>query len=149
LTGSAIRDGRRIIMVIGGLPTGKARAQESERLLEWAFREFNDFRLAKAGDTVDQGDVWLGEQAKVPVTTQRDVIVTLPRAARRSMKVTAHYDGPARAPVQKGQVVGKLIVTADGVDPVEFPLVAAQPVDRLGTFGRVAVAAGYLVWGRR
>ncbi|HMK68069.1 MAG TPA: D-alanyl-D-alanine carboxypeptidase family protein [Stellaceae bacterium] len=149
LTASAIRDGRRIIMVLGGLATGKARASESERLLEWAFREFNDFRLAKAGDPIDQADVWLGEQAKVPVTTQQDVIVTLPRAARRSMKVTAHYDGPAHAPVQKGQVVGKLIVTADGVDPVEFPLVAAQPVDRLGTFGRVAVAAGYLVWGRR
>ncbi|HVM79758.1 MAG TPA: D-alanyl-D-alanine carboxypeptidase family protein [Stellaceae bacterium] len=149
LTGSAIRDGRRVIMVLGGLPTGKARATESERLLEWAFREFNDYRLAKAGDAIDQADVWLGEQAKVPATTQRDVVVTLPRAARRSMKVTAHYDGPTHAPVTKGQVVGKLIVTAEGVDPVEFPLVAAQPVERLGTFGRVAVAAGYLVWGRR
>jgi len=149
LTASAIRDGRRIIMVLGGLSTGKARATESERLLEWAFREFNDYRLAKAGESMDQADVWLGEQAKVPVTTQRDVVVTLPRAARRGMKVTAHYDGPAHAPVAKGQVVGKLIVTAEGVDPVEFPLVAAQPVERLGTFGRVAVAAAYLVWGRR
>jgi D-alanyl-D-alanine carboxypeptidase (penicillin-binding protein 5/6) len=78
LTGSAIRDGRRIIMVLGGLPSGKARAQESERLLEWAFREFNDYRLFKAGETVDQADVWLGEQAKVPVATQKDVVVTLP-----------------------------------------------------------------------
>ncbi len=71
------------------------------------------------------------------------------RAARRSMKVTAHYDGPAHAPVAKGQVVGKIIVTADGVDPVEFPLIAAQPVEKLGPFGRVAVAAAYLVWGKR
>jgi D-alanyl-D-alanine carboxypeptidase (penicillin-binding protein 5/6) len=149
LTGSAIRDGRRIIMVLGGLPSGKARAQESERLLEWAFREFNDYRLFKAGETVDQADVWLGEQAKVPVATQKDVVVTLPRANRRSMKVTAHYDGPAHAPIVKGQTVGKLIVSAEGTDPVEFPLVAAQPVERLGPFGRVAVAAAYLVWGRR
>jgi len=149
LTGSAIRDGRRIIMVLSGMDKAVTRAQESERLLEWAFREFSDFRLFKAGDTVDQAEVWLGAESKVPVTTERDVIVTLPRAARRSMKVTVHYDSAAKAPVAKGEPIGKLVVAADGVDPVEFPLVAAQPVERLGPLGRVAVAAGYLVWGRR
>ncbi|HUN48572.1 MAG TPA: D-alanyl-D-alanine carboxypeptidase family protein [Stellaceae bacterium] len=149
LTGSAIRDGRRIIMVLGGLPSMKARATESERLLEWAFREFNNYRLVKAGDTLDQADVWLGAEPKVPVTAQQDVVVTLPKAARRTMKATVHYDGPVRAPVAKGQAVGKLTITADGVDPVTIPLVAAQPVDKLGPMGRIAVAAGYLVWGKR
>ena len=149
LTGSAIRDGRRIIMVLGGLPSMKARATESERLLERAFREFNNYRLVKAGDTLDQADVWLGAEPKVPVTAQQDVVVTLPKAARRTMKATVHYDGPVRAPVAKGQAVGKLTITADGVDPVTIPLVAAQPVDKLGPMGRIAVAAGYLVWGKR
>jgi D-alanyl-D-alanine carboxypeptidase (penicillin-binding protein 5/6) len=149
LTGSAVRDGRRIIMVIGGLPTGKARQAESERLLEWAFREFNDFRLLKAGDTVDQAEVWLGSEAKVPVTVEKDVVVTLPRAARRSMKATVHYDSAIKAPIAKGQTVGKLTVTADGVDPVEMPLVATQSVAKLGPIERIAVAAGYLVWGKR
>ena len=149
LTASASRDGRRIIMVLGGLPSMKARATESERLLEWAFREFNDYRLVKAGDVVDQADVWLGAEGKVPVTTAKDVVVTLPRAARRSLKVTASYDGPVKAPVAKGAPAGKLVITADGTDPIEVPLVTSQPVDRLGVFGRVAAAAGYLVWGRR
>jgi D-alanyl-D-alanine carboxypeptidase (penicillin-binding protein 5/6) len=149
LTASAIRDGRRIIMVMGGLPSGKARAQESERLLEWAFREFNDFRLVKSGDTIDQAEVWLGADAKVPVAAGRDVVVTLPRAARRSLKATVHYDGPIKAPISKGQTVGKLTLTADGVDPVEIPLVAVQPVEKLGPIARIAVAAGYLVWGKR
>jgi D-alanyl-D-alanine carboxypeptidase (penicillin-binding protein 5/6) len=149
LTASAIREGRRIIMVMGGLQSMKARAQESERLLEWAFREFNDFRLVKAGDAIDQAEVWLGADAKVPVTAAKDVVVTLPRAARRSMKATVHYDHPAKAPISKGQTIGKLTITADGVDPVEIPLVAMQPVEKLGPIARIAVAAGYLVWGKR
>ena len=149
LTASAVRDGRRIIMVMGGLPTGKARQQESERLIEWAFREFNDFRLLKAGDVVDQAEVWLGSEAKVPVTVDKDVVVTLPRAARRSMKATVHYDSAIKAPIAKGQTVGKLTITADGVDPVERPLIATQSVAKLGPIERIAVAAGYLVWGKR
>ena len=149
LTASAIREGRRIIMVLGGLPSMKSRAQESERLLEWAFREFNDFRLVRAGDAIDQAEVWLGAEAKVPVAAARDVVVTLPRAARRSLKATVHYDGPIKAPITKGQTVGKLTLTAEGVDPVEIPLVAVQPVEKLGPIARIGVAAGYLVWGKR
>ncbi len=45
LTASVLRGDRRIVMVLGGLPTMKARAEESERLVDWAFREFNDYRL--------------------------------------------------------------------------------------------------------
>jgi len=149
LTASAVREGRRIIMVMGGLSSGKARQAESERLLEWAFREFNDFRLVKAGDVVDQAEVWLGSEAKVPVTVGKDLVVTLPRAARRSMKATVHYDSAIKAPITKGQTVGKLTITADGVDPVEMPLIATQPVAKLGPIERIAVAAGYLVWGKR
>ena len=149
LTASAVRDGRRVIMVLSGMDKSNIRAQESERLLDWAFREFNDYRLFKKGDVIDQADVWLGATPKVAVTTPGDVVVTLPRAARRSMKVVAHYDRPARAPVTAGTPLGKLTVSADGVDPAEFPLVAAQSVPKLGPLGRVAVAAGYLLWGNR
>ncbi|HKX09158.1 MAG TPA: D-alanyl-D-alanine carboxypeptidase family protein [Stellaceae bacterium] len=149
LTASAIREGRRIIMVMGGLPSGKARQQESERLIEWAFREFKDYRLLKAGDVIDQAEVWLGSEAKVPVTVEKDLVVTLPSAARRSLKATVHYDSAVKAPISKGQTVGKITLTADGVDPVERPLVATQPVAKLGPLERIAVAAGYLVWGKR
>jgi D-alanyl-D-alanine carboxypeptidase (penicillin-binding protein 5/6) len=149
LTASVIRDGRRIIMVMGGLPTMKARAQESERLIEWAYREFNDYRLVKAGDILDEAPVWLGAEAKVPVTTKNDAVVTLARRARREMKVTAVYDGQVKAPVDKGMPVGKLVITAPDTDPVELPLVAAQPVERLGPAGRIAAAAGYFLWGKK
>jgi D-alanyl-D-alanine carboxypeptidase (penicillin-binding protein 5/6) len=149
LTASVKRDDRRIVLVLGGLPTMKARAQESERLIEWAFREFNDYRLFTAGDKVEDAELWLGSDPKVPLTVSQDLVVTMPRKSRKDMKVTVEYDRPIPAPVSKGQVVGKVIVTAPDVPPAEAPLVAGASVDRMDAFGRIATLAGYLVWGGR
>src|SRR5206468_7918326 len=101
LLASVHRDKRRIIMVLGGLPTMKARAQESERLIEWAFREFTNYQLFSAGDKVDDGDLWLGAEPKVPLSVGRDLVVTLPRRARKDMKVTLEYDRPIPTTVEK------------------------------------------------
>jgi D-alanyl-D-alanine carboxypeptidase (penicillin-binding protein 5/6) len=149
LTASVKRDDRRVILVLGGLPTMKARAQESERLIEWAFREFNDYRLFAAGAKVDEAEVWLGSEAKVPLTVSQDLRITLPRKARKDMKVTAQYDRPIAAPITKGQAVGKVIVTAPDVPPTEVPLVTAADIPRMDPLGRIATLAGYLVWGNR
>src|SRR5438132_3474526 len=149
LTASVKREDRRIILVLGGLPTMKARAQESERLIEWAFREFNDYKLFAAGDKVEDAEVWLGSDPKVPLTVGKDLVVTLPRRARKDMKVTVDYDRPIPAPVKKGQAVGKLVVTAPDVPPTEATLVAGVDVDRMDALGRIATLAGYLVWGGR
>jgi len=149
LTASVARNDRRIILVLNGLPTMKARAQESERLIEWAFREFNNYRLFSTGDKVDDGEVWLGAEPKVPLSVGRDLIVTLPRKARKDMKVTVEYDRPIPAPIEKGTTVGRVVVTAADFPPVEAPLVAAASVERMNAFGRIATLAGYLVWGQR
>ena len=103
LTASVLRGDRRIVVVLGGLPSMKARGQESERLIEWAFREFNDYRLFRAGDKVEDADVWLGAEARVPLTVAKDFVVTLPRKARKDMKVTAQYDRPIAAPIEAGR----------------------------------------------
>ena len=149
LTASVVRDNRHIILVMSGLPTMKARAQESERLIEWAFREFGDYRLFAAGDKVDDGEGWLGAEPKVPLTVDKDFVVTLPRKARTDMKVTVEYDRPIPSPVQKGETVGKVVMTAPDMTPVEAPLVAAASVERMNPWGRIATLAGYLVWGQR
>jgi D-alanyl-D-alanine carboxypeptidase (penicillin-binding protein 5/6) len=149
LTASVKRDDRRIIVVLGGLPTMKARAQESERLIEWAFREFNDYRLFAAGDKVEDADVWLGAEPKVSLTVDNDLVVTLSHKARKDMKVTVDYDRPIPAPISKGQTLGKVIVNAPDLPPTEAPLVAGANVDRMDTLGRIATLAGYLVWGNR
>ena len=149
LTASVLRGDRRIVMVLGGLPTMKSRAEESERLIDWAFREFNDYRLFSSGDTVDEAPVWLGAAARVPLTVAKDLVVTLPRRARAGMKVTVEYDSPLPAPITKGEAVGKIVITAPGTDPIEAPLTAAAEVPRMNAVGRIATLAGYLVWGQR
>jgi D-alanyl-D-alanine carboxypeptidase (penicillin-binding protein 5/6) len=149
LTGSIVRGDRRVIMVLGGLPTMKARAEESERLADWAFREFNDYRLFAAGDKVDDAQIWLGNDARVPLTVGKDLVVTLSRKQRKDMRVAVQYDSPIPAPVQKGETLGKIVVTAPDMAQQETPLVATATVGRMAAMGRIATLAGYLVWGER
>jgi D-alanyl-D-alanine carboxypeptidase (penicillin-binding protein 5/6) len=149
LLASVHRDKRRVILVLGGLPSMKARAQESERLIEWAFREFNDYQLFSAGEKVDDAELWLGTEAKVPLTLARDLVVTMPRKSRKDMKVTVAYDKPIAAPIKQGQEIGKVVVTAPDMAQVEAPLIAAASVERVGAFGRMAMLAAHLIWGNR
>ncbi|HXP05011.1 MAG TPA: D-alanyl-D-alanine carboxypeptidase family protein [Stellaceae bacterium] len=149
LTASVVRGDRRVIVVVSGLPSMKDRASESERLVEWAFREFNDYKLFSAGDKVDDAEVWLGTDPKVGLTIDKDLTITLPRRSRRDLKVTVAYDGPIAAPVKKGDQIGKLVVSAPDIQPIERPLFAAASVPPIGTFGRMATLAAYLIWGSR
>jgi len=149
LVGSVKRGDRRIVLVLSGLPSMKARAQEAERLTEWAFREYNNYKLFTAGAKIEDAEVWLGEQAKVPLTVGKDLVVTLPRKSRKDMKVSVDYNQPLAAPVQKGQQAGKIAISAPDTAPVETPLVTAAGVERLGPLGRAAAVAGHMVWGNR
>jgi D-alanyl-D-alanine carboxypeptidase (penicillin-binding protein 5/6) len=148
LLASVKRDKRRVVLVLSGLPSMKARATESERLIEWGFREYNDYQLFAAGDKVDDAEVWLGAEPKVQMTVDKDFLVTLPRKSRKDMKVTVAYDKPVPAPIKKGDRVGKLVVTAPEMAPAEAPLVAAGNVDRMGPVGRMAMVAAHLIWSR-
>jgi D-alanyl-D-alanine carboxypeptidase (penicillin-binding protein 5/6) len=149
LIGSVVRGDRRVILVLSGLASMKDRASEGERLVEWAFREFNNYKLLSAGDKVDDAEVWLGRDSKVAMTIRDDLIVTLPRRSRRDMKVTVSYDKPVPAPIKTGDEVGKVLVTAPDVAPIERPLFAAADVPPIGPLGRMATLAGYLIWGNR
>src|SRR5262249_35732378 len=133
--------------VVNGLPTMKARESEAEMLMEWGFREFDNYTLFKAGDTAQTAAVWLGDAKAVPMVAANDLVVTLPRRARKDMKVTAVYDEPVAAPTAKGQAMGRLLLTAPSTDPRELPLAASASVDKLGPVGRIGAAFSYLLWG--
>lgn len=147
LTATAKRGQRRLVLVTNGLNSKKERASEPERLLEWGFREFNNYALFQAGETVAKADVWLGEKADVPLKIENALTLTLPRQARRGMKVSVSYDGPVPAPIKKGQRLGTLKITAPDWEGVERPLVAVDDVSRLGVLGRLGAAVNYIIWG--
>ncbi len=147
LTGTVKRDDRRLILVVNGLPTKKARSREPKRLIEWGFREFQNYALLKAGDVVADADVWLGEEATVPLVIEKDLMITLARKARPKMKVKAVFEGPIAAPVAMGTEIARLIVTVLGEETVQVPLVAGAEVERLGLLGRLGAALKYILWG--
>ncbi len=147
LTASAVRGGRRLILVVNGLPSKKARSTEPERLLEWGFREFNNYALFKKGEQVESAEIWLGKSSTVPLYIDQDIKITLPRNARRKMKVTVTYDGPVPAPVLMGDQIATLKITAPGRTPTEIPLYAGADVERLGLIGRLGAALNAILWG--
>jgi D-alanyl-D-alanine carboxypeptidase (penicillin-binding protein 5/6) len=148
LTGSLAQGRRRIILVLGGLPSAKARAQESERLANWALHSFADYTLFRPGEAVDEAPVWLGAAPRVTLTVGKDLVVTLRRGAVKQAQVVAQYDSPIPAPIGKGSIVGTLLVSAPDAPTRQMPLVAAAHVGRMDAFERIATLAGYLIWGR-
>jgi len=147
LTASATQRERRLILVINGLKSVRARSEESARLMSWGFREFANYALYKAGDEVDDAAVWLGDTETVPLRIAEDLTVTLPRKSRNGMEVTVAYDSPVPAPIEEGQRVARLRVSVPDAAPIEVPLEAARSVDRLGPFGRIIASIKFLVFG--
>lgn len=147
LTASAERDGRRLVLVVNGLPNMQARADESARLIEWGFREFQNYALFKKGDVIDEAKVWLGQAPTVPVTVTADLKVTMTPAERDGMKVTLATPAAVPAPIKAGDPVGKLIITGPGFSAKEIPVVAAADVERKGVFGRALAAISHYALG--
>jgi len=144
LTASAVRDGRRLILVLNGMSSVNERSRESEKLLDWGYREWGDYTLFKAGEKVSDAEVWLGTQPSVPLVAEGDFVVTLPHLSRDKMTVTVRYDGPVPAPIAKGAAIGKVSVEAPDVPSVEAPLAAAEPVDRPGHHD-IEAATGFIL----
>lgn len=142
LTASAKRGERRLILVVNGLPSMRARAEESERLLEWGFREFENVVLFRASDTVEEVPVYLGSRPTVPLVGGRDLVLTMPRQWRRSLQVRVHYEAPLTAPVSKGQELGRMDVAGQGVPEMSLPLIAGADVERLGLIPRIPAVLG-------
>jgi len=147
LAASAVRGDRRLVLVVSGLASQKLRSSESERLLEWGFREFDNYAMFKSGDIVTDAEIWLGNKANIPLVVENDLTLTLPKSARREMVVKVVYQTPIPAPVTRGDRVATLNITAPGVDPIEIPLVAGDDVNKLGLTGRLAAAVNYILWG--
>lgn len=136
LISSAVRDGRRVVAVVNGLKNMQARADESAKLLDWAYREFGLYTIVKGGEKAAEAKIWLGKTKTVPVGVAESVILTLPRLQRDRVKAEATVAPETIAPIAKGQALGKVTITAPGYDPIERPLVALEDVKELGFFPR-------------
>lgn len=147
LTASAVRGERRLVMVINGLNSVRARSSESERLLNWGFRVFDNYKLFEAGETVEEAKVWLGDAGVVPLVIEDSLAVTIPKSSRRGMRVKVIYESPIPAPISAGVEVARLEVTAPDMKPISRPLKTASDVGQLDFFGRITSAINFIIFG--
>jgi D-alanyl-D-alanine carboxypeptidase (penicillin-binding protein 5/6) len=145
LVASSRRNSRRVILVLNGMASMHERAEESERLMDWAFFNFEDVALFTAGDVIEHVPVWLGTERSVPLVAGKDLTVTMPRNWRQKASVKISYDSPLKAPIAKGDTLGRLDVTGQGVPNFSVPLLAVDDVPRLSLPGRaMAILSKYV-----
>ena len=123
------------------------RSRESEKLLRWGFREFENYTLFSKDEIVDAAEVWLGEQSIVPLVLHEDLMMTVPRRQKKEARAIIEYQGPVSAPIREGQPLATLRIEIPDQDVRSFPLYAAQSVDKLGGFSKLKAAVGHLIWG--
>ena len=147
LTASAMRDGRRLILVANGMQSPKIRSSETSKLMDWGFRNFTNKNLFRAGEIITNADVWLGETPEVPLILDDDISITIPRQAWRTLQVKVVYSGPVPSPIIKGQKIGKLVIDGDRMSPLEYDLFASKNIDKLGFIKRIRAAANHILFG--
>ena len=145
LVGSALQDGRRVIFVLSGLDTMQQRADESEAVVNWAFRQFAVKTYGSAGDVIAQAPVWNGASKTVGLRLTQDASALVPILSENGVTFSVEYDGPLAAPLEQGREVAQLIITVDGLAPRSIPLVADQTVEMGGVITRLTTAAKSLI----
>ena len=144
LVGSAVMGDRRVIFVITGLDSDKARAEESEAIVNWAFRQFTEKTIVKAGARVTDAPVWLGAADSVGLVPAEDLRLLVPAQVQDSVTAEVIYNGPLIAPVTKGTEVAELIIHAPDLPDRRVPLVAEADVGKAGFLKRLTTAANAL-----
>lgn len=150
LVGTAVQDGKRLIVVVNGLKSANDRKDEARRLLEWGFRSFAPFKLFKDQEVVGSARVWGGDRFYVPLVGKDGVTVVLPRyPANQKLSAEIIYKGPLKPPIKRGDEVAKLRVTSSTSATSEVPLFAAEDVAKAGVMRQgfdslVLMAVGWI-----
>jgi D-alanyl-D-alanine carboxypeptidase (penicillin-binding protein 5/6) len=134
---TALRGDRRVLAVVLGADSAKARAAESLQLLNWGFQNFDTAKLYGDNQSGLNVRVWEGKADSVPLGTPKPVWLTVPRGKSGDIKPVAHYPDSLVAPLAKGQQVGTVDFTLDGKVMRTEPLVVQADVEQAGFFGRM------------
>lgn len=145
LVGSALRGDRRVIFVITGLDSEQARAEESESIVNWAFRQFVERTFARTGQRLAEAEVWMGAAGSVGLVPTEDLTLLVPALVQEGVTAEVIYNGPVAAPVTAGQPLAELVVHVPDLPDRRFTLVAEADVARAGFMARMTTAAQALM----
>lgn len=135
-TGSAEQNGRRLVMVMAGLTSSNARAEESVKFMNWGFRAWQAKPVVAQGKKVADAEVQMGSSSSVGLVAPRQLTVTLPAGLDPQMSAKVVYQGPIKAPIKAGQHIADLVINSPDMPAQRLPLVADKDVSEAGFFGR-------------
>jgi len=147
LVGSALSNTQRLIVVINGMESSRARAEEARKLLEWGFRTFRQVTLFEADEVVAEAKVFGGTKGRVELKAKGPVRVLVSRSDSEALKGRAVYTGPIEAPIEPGTEVGALKIYQDERLIQETPLYTAETIGKGELHERALDALGELLLG--
>ena len=134
-----------MIFVLTGLDNVNARREESEKIVNWAFRQFAQKQVVSAGTELARAEVWMGDALDVGLVVPDDVSLLVPTLTPESVKASVEFSGPVAAPIAEGQALGELVVDREGLPQARFPLVSSAAVAKGGFGVRLRTAAQVLI----
>ncbi len=147
IAGSAIRNNRRVIVVINGCQSSRSRLNESSNLLNWAFTQTEEIKLFSKNQIIKNVDVWLGNKSSVNLIIEKDVISILSFDQIKSIESTIEYEKPLSAPIKAGEKLGFLHIDISGKKSLSIPLVAEKNINNINPFMKLFAAIKYLIFG--
>ncbi|NQY60558.1 D-alanyl-D-alanine carboxypeptidase family protein [Cognatishimia sp.] len=145
LVGSAKQGPRRVIFAVSGMTSAKERAEVSEQIVNWAFRQFSTKTILRADKRVAEADVWMGDMPRVGLVATDDIDILVPVSAGDEIAAEVVYNGPLQAPIEEGQEVAELVIQAGDLPEVRVPLVAENAVTAGGFSVRMRTATAVLM----
>lgn len=127
---------RRLLSIVVGTDSENARANESQKLLNWGYTAFDAVKLFDANQPVAVPFVWKGKENTLKLGTFRPLVVAVPSGSATQIKTQVVRPDPLVAPFAKGQAVGTLKVLRGDQPLLDVPLVALDGVEQAGVLGR-------------
>jgi D-alanyl-D-alanine carboxypeptidase (penicillin-binding protein 5/6) len=137
LAASAKRDGMRLISVVMGARSEDSRAQETQKLLTYGFRFFRTVDVHEAGETLYTSRIWGGAEKEISMGLADDLKLTIARGAEETLKTEINIESVIKAPIEKGQVMGEMIVSVGGKEVSRHKVVALTEIKQAGFFARI------------
>ena len=147
LASSVIGEKRRLIAVASGFKTKQSRSQDSIKLISWGLRNTNTYEISEKNVPKFKFKTWLGKKEHVMGITKENIYLTINKKEVKDLKVSVKYNGPIKAPIKKGDLLGNIIIQQSKDNSFSKPIYAVEDVKKVNLFKSLFLSFNYLIWG--
>ncbi len=147
LASSVIGEKRRLIAVVSGFQTKKSRSTDSMKLISWGLRNTNTYEISEKNIPKYKFKTWLGKKQFVNGVTKENIYLTINKKDVKNLKVSIKYTGPIKAPIKKGDEIGKLFYQVSEDETLSSTIYANEDVNKVNFFKSLFLSFNYMIWG--